>query len=331
MKKTLVWHQGALGDLVLSLPAIHAIKSDAETEFLHLVSRADLHELLLSNGFIDEASSNDSGLFSVLFGGGRIPERVRDFLVKFNRAFVFSRGADATFLGEVAKWIPRSFHIRTVPAAGEIIHVSDFQLAGLAAAGIRQAAGMPVLDAVARPGHGGPVKGVTVHPGSGGMAKCWSLERYLDCISILAREHPVVMLLGPAEDEKFVRQVSEGMATVGIKADIVRNRSISHISCLLKASSLYIGNDSGITHLASVLGVPTVALFGPTDHRLWKPVGKNTRVVRSGIPCSPCNEKSYRRCGGRKCLETIGVSSVIEEIRALIGTHAGWDCRFPGK
>ncbi len=320
MKKTLLWHPGALGDLLLSLPAIHAIKLDTGTEHLHLVSRTDLHEILFANGFIDEASSHDSGSFSPLFGNESLPEKLRDFLLEFNAAFIFTRSADAAVFRQISRCIPRSFHIRTVPPAGEIVHVSDFQLAGLASAGVRLTAGMPVLDAGPHPDRNTAREMVTFHPGSGGRAKCWPLENYLDCISVISGwgKHDVRVLLGPAEDGEFFRATVEGMEKRVIRADIVTNESISYIASLLKSSSLHIGNDSGITHLAAALGVPTVALFGPTDCRLWGPAGKKAKIVRSGVSCSPCAGERFRRCEKRRCLETIGVRSVMKETDGLL-------------
>jgi ADP-heptose:LPS heptosyltransferase len=320
MKKTLVWHQGALGDLILSLPAIHTIKRDAETDYIHLVSRTDLRELLLSNGLIDEASSNDSGFFVPLFGGDHLPGTLMDLLREYSSAFIFARSPDLFSPRRIAECIPRTCHIRTVPPAGGIVHVSDFQLSGVRSAGLVRAVPMPVLDAGPCMAPGSSRKIFVCHPGSGGRGKCWSLENYLDLISVLSETHGygACVLIGPAEGEEFYRSVVKGMGRRGISGEIVKDRSISYIASLLKSSAFYVGNDSGITHLASALGVPTIALFGPTDHRLWRPTGKRAMVVRSGFPCSPCDEKRYRRCGERKCLEMIGVSSVMKKICGLI-------------
>jgi ADP-heptose:LPS heptosyltransferase len=320
MKKTLVWHQGALGDLILSLPAIHTIKCDAETDYIHLISRTDLREFLLANGLIDEASSNESGFFAPLFVSDRLPETLMDFLRGYGSAFIFARSPDLFLLRRIAECIPRTFHIRTVPPAGEIVHVSDFQLAALLAAGLDKAVPMPVLDAAPCFAPGSSRKIFVCHPGSGGRGKCWPLGKYLDLISALSGScgHSACMLVGPAEGEEVYRAVVEGMGKRGISGEMVKDRPISYIASVLKSSAFYVGNDSGITHLASALGVPTIALFGPTDHRLWRPTGKETRVVRSEFPCSPCDEQRYRACGKRECLETIGVSSVMERICGLV-------------
>jgi heptosyltransferase-3 len=320
MKKTLVWHQGALGDLILSLPAIHAIKCDAETDYLHLISRTDLGELLFSNGIIDEVSSNESGIFAPLFGSSHLPGTLMDFLRECSSAFFFARSPDFFPLRRIAGCIPRTFHVRTVPPVGEIVHVSDFQLRGVCSAGLVSAIPMPILEASGCTTPESSRKIFVCHPGSGGRGKCWPLENYLDLISALSESYgySACILLGPAEGEEVLRSVVKGMDKRGVTAEIVKDRPVSYIASLLKSSALYVGNDSGVTHLASVLGVPTIALFGPTNHRLWQPIGKETRVVRSGFPCSPCDEVRYGGCGERRCLETIGVSSVVEKICGLM-------------
>jgi ADP-heptose:LPS heptosyltransferase len=324
MNRTLLLHQGALGDLILSLPAIHSIKCGAAPDSLHLISRTDLHELLLSNAFIDGASSGDSGFFAPLFGGVHLPEALKDFLMQYRSVFIFSRGPALFLMERVAQYIPRSFHIKTVPPAGEIVHVSDFQHNQALSAGLENAVPMPALDAVDSSARPPRRTAVILHPGSGGRGKCWPLEYYLDLAAILLKSggHNIRFLMGPAEGEDVVQLLIRGIRRRGIDADIVRDKPISFIAPLLKSAALYVGNDSGITHLASALGVLTVALFGPTDPRLWGPRGEGTRIVRSSLPCSPCDEERYCSCGERNCLKTIGVDSVVKEIRSLIGDGA---------
>jgi heptosyltransferase-3 len=320
MKKTLVWHQGALGDLILSLPAIHTIKCDAQTDHLHLISRTDLRELLLSNGIIDEASSSDGGIFAPLFGSGQLPRTLMDFLRGYGSAYIFARSPDPVFLRRTAECIPRTFRVRTIPPAGHIVHVSHFQVSEVRSVGLVGAVPVPVLvtSHCTTPGPSG--KTFALHPGSGGRGKCWPLENYLDLISVLSESYNyrVCILLGPAEGDEVFRSLVKGMHKRGLTCEIIKDRPVSYIASLLKSSVLYVGNDSGITHLASVLGVPTIALFGPTDHRLWQPAGEKTRVVRSGFPCSPCDEGRYRGCDEGKCLEAIVVGSVMEKICELV-------------
>ena len=78
------------------------------------------------------------------------------------------------------------------------------------------------------------------------------------------------------------------------------------------ASQAYVGNDSGVSHLAAALGVPTVAVFGPTDPNVWAPRGPSVHTVRGSAPCAPCNPRERRACARSRCLEAISTYGVVD-------------------
>ena len=90
------------------------------------------------------------------------------------------------------------------------------------------------------------------------------------------------------------------------KADLIT------VAALLQRSSLYIGNDSGITHLASAVNNSVIALFGPTDPILWAPFNKNIKIISSERECAPCGEDRHA-CKNPDCLSEIPVSLVFRE------------------
>jgi ADP-heptose:LPS heptosyltransferase len=110
-----------------------------------------------------------------------------------------------------------------------------------------------------------------IHPGSGASAKNWPIENFLTLADHLEREgRRVDWLAGPAEREHDVlsrlpRALPEGPLTTVAKR--------------LAGAKLYIGNDSGITHLAAAVGCHVIALFGATDPRVWGPRGDRVRVL----------------------------------------------------
>ncbi|MHC4477331.1 MAG: glycosyltransferase family 9 protein [Planctomycetota bacterium] len=118
---------------------------------------------------------------------------------------------------------------------------------------------------------------VVIHPGSGGPAKCWHLDNFLSVAGQLAcRAMQVVFLLGPAEVERFSDQAIKNLAGV---AECLTDLSLVDVVGLLGCAQSFIGNDSGITHLAGALGVRTIAVFGPTDPQLYRPIGPAVTVV----------------------------------------------------
>jgi ADP-heptose:LPS heptosyltransferase len=135
---------------------------------------------------------------------------------------------------------------------------------------------------------------LAIHPGSGGLAKNWPRERY----AALARElgdRPWLLVEGPAEEG--------ASALLAQTSGCVRARHLSlrALGAILRHSGLFVGNDSGVTHLAAAWGTPTLALFGPTDPALWSPVGRRVALVRSPTPA----------------MEDLGTDAVVAAARRL--------------
>jgi len=116
---------------------------------------------------------------------------------------------------------------------------------------------------------------VAVHPGSGGRRKCWPARRFAECINRLAE--PVLLVEGPA-DTDACRECAEA---IDPSLPVVRATEwpLPRLAALLTESRAYLGNDSGVSHVSGALGVPTVAVFGPTDPAVWTPLGARVAVV----------------------------------------------------
>jgi heptosyltransferase-3 len=120
---------------------------------------------------------------------------------------------------------------------------------------------------------------VMIQPGSGGVEKCWHLDNFLALADELGRQgKKVIFLLGPAELERFGQGAMAGLAA---SERCLMGLSLTEVVELLQCADSFIGNDSGITHLAAGLGVKTFAVFGPTDPEVYKPIGPTVRVFRS--------------------------------------------------
>lgn len=142
--------------------------------------------------------------------------------------------------------------------------------------------------------------------------KRWPLERYADLIGRIRRERmgSVVIIWGPGEREEAQRLV----ALVGDNALLACQTDIAQLYALLARSSVYIGGDTGTTHLASAANVPVLSIFGPTDFIVNRPYSKNSVIIRKDIPCSPCKKKD---CKTRECLMTISSDEVFEALRKI--------------
>jgi ADP-heptose:LPS heptosyltransferase len=165
-------------------------------------------------------------------------------------------------------------------------------------------------------------KGFILHPGSGSKKKVWPLERFLSLAQILQDRFgsKILVILGPAEGSE-VEKAFEGLDPRTFIP--LKGLSLLQVASVMEGCRLFIGNDSGISHLSSALGIPTIALFGPTDPKAWSPRGEKVWVVRKEIPCSPCTRERLFQCIDAKCLKRIEIEDVIEGLERLGVTFLG--------
>ncbi len=286
--RTLIHHGGSLGDSLLSFPCISAIK--ANTSSIHFIGQRDIAEILNKGGCAETFSSADSADYSSLYTAA--DERAREFLASFDRAFIFTTLSDSPVAANIGVVVPRTMTIATVPPEGAGIHAAVYRLAQLrlplhcAPAPVLRLSGMHEHNAHrllgGAAGHLGGRLLVAVHPGSGGRRKCWPLDRYFELIARLARDPRPFFLLfsGPAEEDlkeqidRFVLGRNDAVHIAGGK--------LSAAASLLSQCNLYVGNDSGFSHLAAAVNCHVLALFGPTDPAVWKPSGIQVEVVSAG-------------------------------------------------
>lgn len=123
---------------------------------------------------------------------------------------------------------------------------------------------------------------VIIQPGSGGPSKCWHMDNFLAVAKKLgSKDIEVIFLLGPAELDRISNATIKSISSV---ARYLRDLSLAQVLGLLSCADAFIGNDSGITHLAAALGVRTLAVFGPTNPAVYKPTGPAVTVFANNTP-----------------------------------------------
>ncbi len=122
---------------------------------------------------------------------------------------------------------------------------------------------------------------VALHPGSGSPAKRWPAERFAE-VGRLARDagYQPLLLAGEA-DALALAATQAALAALGVSAASAQGLPLPLVVALLARCAGYVGSDSGLAHLAGLLGIPTVAVFGPTDPARWSPLGPRVRTVRA--------------------------------------------------
>ena len=148
-----------------------------------------------------------------------------------------------------------------------------------------------------------------------GPAKRWLPERYAAAGELLARHAGArVAILGGASERALGEAIAAGMRAPARM--LCGETTLPELVGVLSRLRLLVTNDSGPMHVAAALGVPLVAVFGPTDWRETAPVGRRHRLIREPVPCSPC---LLRECPiDHRCMKRIPVDRVVAEARALL-------------
>ena len=115
-----------------------------------------------------------------------------------------------------------------------------------------------------------------IHPGSGGRRKCWPAARFARLVQHLHRQGFGILLIEGPADREACSEICRGLPPGGILMPGVQ--SLERCAALMSGCCVYVGNDSGVTHMAAALGVPSVAIFGPTEPAVWSPLGRKVRV-----------------------------------------------------
>lgn len=219
------------------------------------------------------------------------------------------------------------------PKPGEIPeHQRYYYLELLRRAGLITS--VPAVDAIRIPGiHGlnkegrrllternlyGPWVGVS--PGAAfGTAKRWIPERFAEAAIEVARHvRGGVALFGSADERELCARIAVAVQEAGIAAhNFAGQTTLEEFIALASTCQAFLTNDSGAMHIASALGVPTVTVFGATDHVATGPTGPLARIVREKVECSPC---LLRECPiDHRCMTAVSASRVVKEAFEVLG------------
>jgi ADP-heptose:LPS heptosyltransferase len=266
--RTLVVHVGGIGDFLLACPAIRRLAEDGPVEILGHRVRAGL---AVAAGFAQAAHDLDAVDFDSALTAPTL--RLRSLLERFDSAVVWMKDA-----GEIERTFGRCGinDVRVCPGLPPedwTAHASDYYLSSLGFQCAAPDTGPLLKDAFSEPANDGsaPSYDVVIHPGSGGKRKNWPLDRFLALATMLTNQgRSVTWSLGPAEEDTQLPAQSR----------TTKPCSLRELARRLASACLYIGNDSGITHLAAAVGCPTLAIFGPTNPRIWAPLGPHVQIIQ---------------------------------------------------
>ena len=339
--KLLVRATNWVGDAILSIPALAAVRARWPGAEISVLARPWVADLYRDQGLVDRLIPFDHrGRHRGPMGVERLARELR--AERFDSAVLFQNAFEAAWIAWRAGIPERIGYARDargllltksipVPLPGEIpAHESNYYLELLRRAGwidalpeiapIRITVPPDALDRAEKllVDAGCPAGGLLVAFGAGaayGTAKCWPANRYAELARLLISDYGARVLLFGAASEAAVAAEIELGAGPGV-INLIGRSAIGDLPALLARCRLFIGNDSGAMHVAAAVGLPVVAVFGPTDPHGTRPLTPKLSIVQRKVACSPC---FLRHCPiDHRCMKFVELQRVLEAARGWL-------------
>ncbi len=312
---TLIYHFGGLGDFITTLPLIAWWKQEKGGE-ITLLGKPEFGSIGYLAGYIDHIIDADSGSFLFLFRNDSDVFRLRRFFSLYEAVFLFA--AAGSPLIENARKAAKGIVLCQSLLPDTKMHIIDYRLSMVVQPSSLTIYQRTPVISIGSSASVPPLKEristkpmIAIHPGSGSRIKNWSVKLFKAVADkIRKRGYSILWITGPAEE--MMRFDNEDLH--------VDKKPLTEIVSILNNCHFFIGNDSGITHLAAACGCPTIALFGPSDPQIWGPRGiAATRIIYHPCPCSPCHLKMNKKSDkcNIKCMNSISPEEVIRTVEEL--------------
>jgi heptosyltransferase-3 len=301
--RILIIRAGALGDVVLTLPAIHGLRQRYLGAHLTVAGYPALWSL--AGPLVDDIIAIDSARFATLFTSSPAPD-LQTWLTTFDLIIAWTTRDPSPALAVIHTAM---LHASPYPPPG--IHAADWLCQTITLPSDRPTFDRALENWTHRTNlmpHPTPNRTI-IHPGAGAPWKCWPPAHFAAlAVALEDRGHHIELIAGPADDEAIAATLHHANRPF----PLIREPTPLQLAHHLSTASLYIGSDSGVTHLAAAAGVPTLALFGPTDPTSWAPL-RRTRILRA---CSaPARHQGQIRvCDDPACLDALSVEEVLSAV-----------------
>ncbi|HEY7547842.1 MAG TPA: lipopolysaccharide heptosyltransferase II [Blastocatellia bacterium] len=335
-----------VGDAVMAVPALREIRRIFDKAHITMVARQWVAGLFDGEGLADELISvtDRRGVAQSISGFFRDARRLRrerfDYAVLLQNAFSAAMTAKAAgartvvgyptdarraLLDQVIEFEPDHKSKHQVFYYLNIASQIEEKLAGASRVDMMQEPRLRVSGEdkkrarllLARFGIEEEARVVALNPGAtNSRAKQWKSERFAGVADLLAeRDGFSTIIIGTASDRQAADAVAKEMRSPA--RVLAGETTIAELKALLARSSLVISNDTGPAHVSAALSIPTVVIFGPTEHVATRPLSSCASVVRHAVECSPC---MLRECPiDHRCMTRIETDEVYRAAKKLLG------------
>ncbi len=280
-RNVLIFHAGALGDFLLTWPlALGLARIHPQSRIIYVThpEKGKLADKVLGV----EAASIEMGWHHLLGDPSKLPVASGRLLASAHSIYSYISTGDDDWSRAVKLASPETslMCLSPTPPADWQQHQTEWVLSQMASTFAAAEAMRQMIRFIRDRGlrqRAKPAKNVLIHPGSGSPTKCWPVERFVELArTLMAEGRRVRFVLGEVEIERWP---ASRAAILEQLAPVDRPATYMDLFSVLSDAEAFIGNDSGPAHLAAMLGVRTVALFGSTNPVIWQPIGPAVKVV----------------------------------------------------
>ena len=277
--RILIIRGGAIGDFILTLPAISAVRRQFPQAHLELLGYPHIASLAVAGGLVDRVQPIEArGLAGFFARNGTLEPDLMDYFSEFDLVISYLYDPDEIFKTNVCRCAVGQYLAGPHrPDETAEVHATEVFLRPLERLAIFDADPVPRL--IVNPKSLPPGRWLALHPGSGSEKKNWPEPKWRELLRDLINRTSLNVLLigGEAEGERL-----NGLAAIlpPDRFQLARNLSLPELAELLKQCLGFIGHDSGITHLAAAIGLPALVLWADTAEKIWRPVGPQVVLLR---------------------------------------------------
>ena len=321
----LIIRGGAIGDFILTVPVIAAVRERWRNAHIEVLSYPHIAQLAVAPELLNGVREiSDRGVATFFAHRGELDRDFRSYFGQFQQIVSFLYDPDQVFETNV-KTVSRRYlagiHKPTEPQPPvQAIHASSQLIKVLESLAIyvenpvarlypQRAERMFAHDFY----RGTPPRPlIAVHPGSGGESKVWPVANWLElCRWVIAEQKGHVLLIGGEADQANVELLRSRLPAE--KIQLANKLKLPQLGAVLEQATLFIGHDSGISHLAAAVATPSLVLFGPTNPAVWRPLGPGVRILHGAgewrpEPAAPFWQKPM------DAIPVASVKGVVEEL-----------------
>jgi heptosyltransferase-2 len=324
--KILVIRGGAIGDFILTLPAIAALRRQFPEAHLEMLGYPHIAQLAVAGGLVDRVQPIEArGLASFFARGGNLEPDLMDYFSEFDLVISYLYDPDEIFKTNVIRCLVKQFIVGPHrPNETERLHATQVYLKPLERLAIFDADPVPRLKvgqasrlphertgaseaelpgnvSFADAGRRDARSTLVFHPGSGSEKKNWPETKWAGLIrQIAATTNWNLLLVGGEAEGERLRRLADALSPA--RCSIAQSLPLAELALRIQSCAAFVGHDSGITHLAAAVGLPCIVLWADALEEVWRPQGERLVVLReiTGV-------------------RAISVEKVLSELRKLIG------------